>query len=131
MAQPAYKKTQEKRELVQKLALAGYDDTTIAKHIDASEATLHRHHRFDLDYGREKANGEVGNTLYRMAVSGEYPQVSMFWAKTRMGWRETDRLEMTGKDGGPVQHEHRAVEDIVSELKTWTSNTAADDAEDA
>jgi hypothetical protein len=29
----------------------------------------------------------------------------MFYAKTQMGFKETDRIEQTGADGGPIQTE--------------------------
>ena len=38
-----------------------------------------------------------------MATSGTMPVMTIFWLKVREGWRENDRLEITGKDGGPIE----------------------------
>lgn len=49
--------------------------------------------------GKIKANMKVGERLYKMAVEDGNPACLMFWAKTQMGWRETQRLDHTSSDG--------------------------------
>lgn len=81
--------------------------------------TLLKVFRAELDNGVAKANAKVGESLFFQAVGSpavfdakgnevrkEQPRVvsaAIFWAKARMGWSEKNRLELTGKDGGPIQ----------------------------
>lgn len=53
--------------------------------------------------GRSIALSNVAKTAYQLAVSGKVPAMTMFYLKTRGGWREKDRVEHTGKDGGPIE----------------------------
>ena len=51
--------------------------------------------------GKAKAIAHVANGLLQKARGGD--TVSMiFYLKTQAGWRETDRLEHTGAEGGPI-----------------------------
>lgn len=55
--------------------------------------------------GRAKAAAIIARKAYDLAASGEVPAMTMFWLKTRLRWRETDRVENVGEDGGPIKHE--------------------------
>lgn len=85
------------------LAFAGFGvkHEDIAKYLGITKPTLYRHYREELDTGAIKANSAVARTLYRIAMDGN-PQACMFWLKTRAGWRETDRHEITGAEGVPL-----------------------------
>ena len=52
----------------------------------------HRQPEVDTYYKRAKAkaHAEVGGTIKKMATEGNVPLL-IFYAKTRMGWRETDK----------------------------------------
>ena len=60
-----------------------------------------------MNAGRAKAAARVTQTAYELATSGKCPAMTMFWCKTRLGWREVDRTEHTGPGGGPVEHKLR------------------------
>lgn len=49
----------------------------------------------------------VGANIYKMATGNPDHKntalMAQFWAKTRMKWQETQRIETTGADGGPIQ----------------------------
>ena len=85
------------------LALAGFgtrhDD--IAIYIGITKKTLYKNYREELDTGAIKANSAVAKTLYKLAIDGD-SRSCMFWLKTRAGWRETDRHEITGAEGAPL-----------------------------
>lgn len=55
-----------------------------------------------IESGRAKAAARVTKTAYELATSGKCPAMTMFWCKTRLGWREVDRLEHSGPGGGPI-----------------------------
>lgn len=86
--------TAEKRASVQSLAQFGIPQAQIAAHIGISEPTLRAHYRAELDAGALAANLKVATNLFNFAAGqkgGMKEQVTagIFWAKTRMGWKET------------------------------------------
>lgn len=44
------------------------------------------------------------------------PNMLRFWLKTQEGWRETDRIEISGPGGGPVQVEEMSVAEREAHL---------------
>jgi hypothetical protein len=56
-----------------------------------------------IERGRAKAASSVLQTLFKMAVSGKCVAATIFWAKTREGWREKDSLEISWPNGAPLQ----------------------------
>lgn len=63
--------------------------------------TLRKHFRTELDTGTIKANTRIGGRLFNKAMSGDTASL-IFWCKTRMGWKESNIHELTGKDGAPL-----------------------------
>jgi hypothetical protein len=106
---PAYKKmaggrrkyepTDKDLRIVEAMAGCGMPQDAISRVIGIDGKTLRKHFRRLLDSAADKANAQVGATLYNLATSGKCPAATMFWMKCRRGWRETTRLEHTGKDG--------------------------------
>ncbi|MBL0233222.1 MAG: hypothetical protein IPQ08_06115 [Chitinophagaceae bacterium] len=56
-----------------------------------------------LEEGVAIALKNVTQTAYQMAISGKVPAMTMFYLKTRAGWRETQAIELTGGNGGPLE----------------------------
>jgi len=86
--------TPEKRAIVQALAQFGIPQEQIARKVGVSEKTLRKHYAIELEDGATAANLAVAKNLYAFAAGskGAAPQqvtAGIFWAKTRMGWRET------------------------------------------
>lgn len=83
--------TKEARRQVCEMAGMGLPQDQICSLIGVSIATLHKHYKEELVSGAAKANFQVAKSLFRLAT-GENPNPAsaMFWAKTRMKWRETD-----------------------------------------
>lgn len=101
MALPEHKPTSRNRKQAEALAGYGVPQEDIARLLGITEPTLRKHYRDDLDRGMAKANARIGQSLFRMASTGNVT-AAIFWAKTRMGWKETQNLEVTGKDGAAL-----------------------------
>jgi len=63
--------------------------------------TLRKHFRRELDTAEALANSIVGNVAFQAACRGEAWAVC-FWLKCRAGWKETQKFEHSGKDGGDI-----------------------------
>ena len=46
---------------------------------------------------------ESVESLYQQALAGNVT-AQIWWTKGRMGWKEKTVSEVTGKDGGPIEH---------------------------
>jgi hypothetical protein len=87
-------------------ALSGYGLTVemirhLVRHGIALE-TLLAHFRAELDAGKAKANAQVGKRLFQKVMDGDTTAM-IWWTKTQMRWSETQKVEITGADGGPIQ----------------------------
>ena len=63
--------------------------------------------------GRAKANAFVGGKLMQLVREGN-PAATIFYMKSRCGWRETVRQEITGAEGGSIKIDHNPDLDDVS-----------------
>lgn len=119
MARPEYSPTDKDRATVQTMAAYGIPQADIAAVLGCDEKTLRKHFRQELDTAATQANARVAQTLFRIATDPSHKSCAasaMFWAKTRMGWRETTHVEMTGRDSGPIQHEATVSDDLRQAL---------------
>ena len=114
MAQKPHESTDQNRKVARALSAYGIPQDDIARRLGISKPTLAKYYQSDLDDGAMEANAKVGEFLFQAASGAAIKagashadciRAAMFWGKTRMGWRETDRIEHTGKDGGPMQVE--------------------------
>lgn len=122
MPQLKHEPTVTSRRTVSSMAAYGIPQKDIAAVIGITKPTLEKYYRHELDVSSAKATAKVAETLYAKAtakeITGPSVTAALFWLKTRGGWRETDRLEVTGKNGGAIQHEHQPVTLDVSKLST-------------
>ena len=94
MPRPKLNPTKEQRQQVEFLAAIGVRQEEIAEFVGIrSPKTLRKHFRAEIDRGATRASFNVGMTLYKMATSGQHPAATIFWMKTRCGWRERAALE--------------------------------------
>lgn len=117
---PAYEPDDKTRGKVEMMVAFGMSQKLIAKELGIHHTTLINYYRDELDHGKAKANFSVIKTLYKMATGDPgdpkrgipptppIPACTMFWAKTQCGFRETNRTEITGADGAPIQVEGRS-----------------------
>ena len=108
MANPAHAPTPESRAQVSALYSYGITQEEIARFLNIDPKTLRLHYRDELDSAHVKANAKVGQFLFQNAsgqtldhgaTHSDCVRAAMFWAKTRMGWRETQDLNHRSEDG--------------------------------
>ncbi len=80
----------------------------IALALGVSQATLIRRKKTYDDFanaikrGKAKANVFVGGKLMQKIKDGDTASI-IFYLKSRCGWREGNRTELSGPNGGPIQ----------------------------
>ena len=101
---PAFEPTDAERKQVE--ALSGYGlpieqiAVLIREGIDTD--TLRKHFAIELQSGKAKANAQVGKTLFQKVMAGD-TTAAIWWSKTQMRWAETQKHELTGADGAPLE----------------------------
>ncbi len=104
MARLRHAPTPESRAQVSALYSYGITQEEIARFIGIDPKTLRLHYRDELDSAHIKANAKVGQFLFQNASGqtlkdgashSDCVRAAMFWAKTRMGWRETQNIDHT------------------------------------
>jgi hypothetical protein len=101
---PEFEPTDAERKQVEALSGYGLPIEQIAVlvrdgiHVD----TLRAHFATELVSGKGKANGQVGKTLFQKAMGGDTAAM-IWWSKTQMRWAETQKHEVTGADGAPLE----------------------------
>lgn len=103
-----YKPTAKDRRFVKTAASGGIQQLEIAKALGMDAKTLRKHFRHELDVAMVEANATVIGALYKGAIKGGAAQ-QIFWAKCRMGWKETSVHELGGVDGGDIPVVHRII----------------------
>ena len=103
MSKPLHKPTEKTRAEIVALRSYGVPIKEVAAYIGIDDKTLYKYYRDELENSAIKANANVGKFLYQ-AASGQAlttgasysdcVRASMFWAKTRMGWKETNIQEV-------------------------------------
>lgn len=69
-----------------------------------STNTLAKAFAAELTEGAVTANAIVAQSLFKKATGNGQQSVTaaIFWLKCRAGWKPTEGLELTGKDGAPL-----------------------------
>jgi len=100
---PTFEPTEKERQLVEQMCAVGIPQESICLVVrdGIDDKTLRKHFRRELDTAKVKANAKIGGTLFNKAIAGDTASL-IFWAKTQMGWRETQVTEISGPEGGPV-----------------------------
>jgi hypothetical protein len=100
---PPHRPTAYWRGQVNAYASCGTPHADIAAVIGTDAKTLRKHYAGELDYAAIKANAAVGRTAFLMAVGGPrrvwqkaVPSMTIFWLKTRMGWKDAMQVQHTG-----------------------------------
>jgi len=101
---PAFEPTAAERKQVE--ALSGYglpiDQIAVLVRDGIHVDTLRAHFAQELVSGKAKANGQVGKTLFQKVMAGD-TTAAIWWSKTQMRWAETQKHEVTGADGAPLE----------------------------
>jgi len=99
-----YIPTEKDRGMVKAMTACGISTEEIGQVLGVCERTVRRKFPRELATGHIEANARVAKSLYDQAVAGNVT-AAIFWAKARMGWRDVQRTEVVGDNGGPVQVE--------------------------
>lgn len=132
MGRPAFQPTPEQRLKVSIWAACGMPQDYICTQIinpqtgaPITKKTLESAFRKELDEGMEQATAQVTMSLFKKAT-GNGPQsvtAAIFWLKCRAGWKPVEQVELTGRDGAPIetkneaQVDEQAVRAIVKRLR--------------
>ena len=112
MSKPLHQPTDKTRAEIIALRSYGVPIKEVAAYIGIDDKTLYKYYREELENSALKANANVGKFLYQAAsgqalttgaTHSDCVRAAMFWAKTRMGWKETNVQEHTGTNGTPLQ----------------------------
>jgi hypothetical protein len=104
MARRPHEPTDKDRKQVTLMAGIGLTHDQIATIIGISDETLRKYYSKELEISAAMMNAQVAQNLFSIATSkgpGAVPS-AIFWLKTRANWKEVDRKELTGQDGGPI-----------------------------
>lgn len=105
---PVHKPTSRRRGEVSALTSYGVPQDEIARHLGIDAKTLRKHYRDELDCGALRRNQQVAKFLFENATGktikdgashSDCVRAAIFWAKTRMGFRESSQLDHTSSDG--------------------------------
>jgi len=101
IARPRHQPDDDQRRQVEAMAGYGVPEVDIALVIAIDPKTLRKHYRKELKMGHVKANMKVAENLYRKATGEgkEAITASIFWLKTRAGWKETSISELNHRVG--------------------------------
>lgn len=102
--------TDDERRLVEHYVSLGYTQEQIAALLNKSVDSLDRHCRRELDLGQLTVNAKIGGKLFQKAMAGDTAAL-IFWAKTRLGWKETSGLDIKTPDGIDVLFRRQADDD--------------------
>ena len=92
--QPPFQPTEAQRKIARTLAGYGVPQDDIALIIGVDLNTLRKHLANELALGMAEANAAVAQSLFKQAIAGNTAAM-IFWAKARMGWRETTYVDAT------------------------------------
>ena len=93
---------EEYRDKIKLMVAIGIPKEQIAGVLKMSLETLYAKYQDELTYGANAANTVVGGKIFEAAKRGEQWACTL-WAVRRMGWKETNTQELTGKDGGAIE----------------------------
>lgn len=91
------------RAQVETLASYGLTDDQIARAVETPSRTMRRLFRAELDKGRAAGLADVARTLHFMAVRRRNVTALIFLAKTRLHWRERDRIDVVPSPPPTIQ----------------------------
>ena len=103
MPNKTFEPTEEHRKQVEAMKGYGIPEEQIAKLITNPNTdgaicreTLRKHFARELEVGDAKASAKIAESLYKQAIAGN-TTASIWWTKTRMGWKETQVTEHSGE----------------------------------
>lgn len=115
-----WKPSDKELNTVEYLASLGHTQEQLAIAIGISESTFElalkkiNALRQAVSRGRAKAHKEMTMRAYEMALSD--PGMMKFWLSCKMGWSKTQKVELTGAGGGPLETSEETPEEKKKRL---------------
>ena len=107
MAQKPHKPTDNFRKQVETASGLGLPHDQICCLIGISDETLRKYYDTELGIGKARASAQIAKSLFNRAIKDNDTTAMIWWTKAQMRWRETQKHEVTGEDGGPQEHTFR------------------------
>lgn len=107
MARPRVDLTDAQLRQIEVLAGYGLPEEAIAHAIGVAPRTFDRRKADSsavaeaIQRGRAKAQGIVGEALFKRAKNGDVPAIK-WWEQTRLGYRDAQSIEHAGPEGEPI-----------------------------
>lgn len=95
------------------MSLAGFTVRQVCETLKLSPETISEHYDDEMKHGRTRMMTDVVGSLAQRAIAGS-DTAAIFLAKARLGWSDRQSVELTGKDGNPIEITHRT--EIVGRL---------------
>jgi hypothetical protein len=86
-------------KLVQACAQYREPQEETAARLNMCVETMMRLYRKEWETGKREADLKVRKTLFEMASSGKNTVATIFYCKTQLGMKETNKVEMSSPDG--------------------------------
>lgn len=113
-----HRPNEKTRNAVREGCAKGMTQPEIAAFMGITDRTLRKYYKPELREGKYESVLKVADKLFSIAMDDNPATISqqlaasIFILKTQGGWREVNRTEITGKDGGAIKIEaSRAVLD--------------------
>ena len=108
----------EQRRTVEAMVSYGIPQADIARVVGINDDTLRKHFREEIDTGVARANTRVAQYLFEQATgqrgdSGAAVTAAIFWAKTRMRWKET----LVNEHAGRIETHERSAEERAADAR--------------
>lgn len=121
MGRKAHEPDDKTKNIVKRMSGIGLTQDQIASIVGISDETLRKYYSEELQTGVAHANALVAQNLFNIATGNDKGAVAaaIFWMKTRAQWRETNRSEISGPDGGAIKVEATTVDvgDLTQEQR--------------
>jgi hypothetical protein len=102
------------RDQIKAMIACGINPTKVAMVFDMTHSELLRSYGKEIATAEAEANATVASSLYHMATSGKHPQASIFWLKSRAGWKDNPEIIVNIDHNTPR-------EEIVNRIKELES----------
>ena len=107
--------TSESRLAVLEMVACGLEPEDIAYALSCSPYEVELHYKEELQRGTRLISAEVAREQLKNCRAGD-PGSQQFWLKHRAGWSAPSKVELTGKNGNPIEIEDRrkVIDNIAS-----------------
>lgn len=116
---PGFDPGPDQAKQVEQMAALGMSSGDIGGILCIEQKLLEHYYKYELETASNRINQHVAKVALSMALSGADPDMTKFWLKTRAGWNETKKVELSGAGGGPIEFadvKRRVIEQVEAEI---------------